>query len=130
MAEPTQAPRDSGSLGTGVLDPRAFERFSAEKATVMRVYGDQDVSVVVWNLEPGQENPLHVHQESAHAIIVLEGSGESLQADAPPVPIKEGECIIVPRGRTHGVRNSGRGRLAYLAVTTLREAGYVRDARA
>jgi quercetin dioxygenase-like cupin family protein len=110
----------------GVFDPKAFQRFSAEQATVVRVHADGDLSLVVWNLEPGQENPLHVHPENAHAIIVLQGEGRYLQ-DEREVPIKAGDCIAVPRALAHGIRNTGAGRLSYLAVTTTGEGGYVRN---
>ena len=86
------------------------------------------MSVVVWNLEPGQANDVHTHPDSAHVQVVLEGTGEYLRDAADPVPISAGQCIVVPRGAVHGIRNTGRGNLSYLAVTTLREGGYVRQA--
>ncbi|MEE8519408.1 MAG: cupin domain-containing protein [Dehalococcoidia bacterium] len=117
------------TLGNGVLDPLAFRSFSPQEAMVVGMYAeDPDVSLVVWNLEPGQENDLHTHAESAHVQLVLEGTGEYLRGDDPPVPINAGQCVVVPRGAVHGIRNTGSGRLSYLAVTTLREGGYVRQA--
>lgn len=115
------------TLGTGVYDPRRFEQFSPEEGTVVPMYRDQDVSVVVWNLAPGQENSLHSHPTSAHVIWILEGEGQSLKGDAAPVPIKAGECVIIPRGVIHGIRNTRHGNLSYLAVTSLGPGGYVRD---
>ena len=116
----------AASQSAGVFDPKAFERFSAEQATVVRVYADQDLSLVVWNLEPGQENPLHAHPENAHTIIVLQGEGRYLQ-DGSDAPIVAGDCISVPRALVHGIRNTGSGRLSYLAVTTAGTEGYVRN---
>lgn len=126
MAEAHESP-SSGIEEADVFDPRAFQRFSPDQATVVRVYGDDDVSVVVWNLEPGQENPLHLHPENAHALTVLEGAGLYLGHDGSQEPVKAGDCIIVPRGRTHGIRNTGAQQLSYLAVTTLAGKGYVRN---
>jgi quercetin dioxygenase-like cupin family protein len=77
--------------------------------------------VIVRNFEPGQENPLHTHPENAHCIYILEGSGEVLRPDGPPVPIKAGQIWIVPRGVEHGIRNTGGTRLSYLGVTAGRE---------
>src|SRR5579871_1883963 len=37
---------DSETLGTGVHDPKAFRRFSGDKATVVRMYADRDLSLV------------------------------------------------------------------------------------
>ena len=113
--------------GPGVYDPKAFRTFSAEQATVVRIYSDGDQSVVVWNLEPGQENPPHVHPENAHTLVVLEGKGSYVRADGSEAPAEAGDCIIVPRALAHGVRNTGTARLSYLAVTTLGAKGYVRN---
>ena len=55
------------TLGDGVYDPRDFRTFNAEEATVVRLYHDDpDASVVVWNLEPGQENDSHEHPSNLH----------------------------------------------------------------
>jgi quercetin dioxygenase-like cupin family protein len=99
---------------------------------VVSIYGDEtDMSVVVWNLEPGQENPLHSHPGNAHTLYVLEGQGIYTRGGAPAEPIRAGQCIIVPRSVVHGVRNTGSTRLSYLAVTSLNAGeGYVRDSQA
>lgn len=115
------------TLGTGVYDPRTFQQFGPEEGTVVPVYKDNDVSVVVWNLAPGQENSPHSHPASAHVLWVLEGEGQCLKGDAAPVPVKAGECAIVPRGVVHGMCNTGRGNLSYLAVTSVGAGGYVRE---
>jgi mannose-6-phosphate isomerase-like protein (cupin superfamily) len=116
------------TVGHGVHDPRLYRQFSPEGGTVVVMYEDTDLSLVVWNLEPGQENGSHVHPESAHVLLVLEGQGERIGEGGHAVPIGAGQCIIVPRGVTHGIRNTGAERLSYLATTTLDEAGYVRQA--
>lgn len=118
---------DPTTIGTGVHDPKAFRTFSAEKATVVRMYPDQDLSLVVWNLEPGQENDSHRHPENGHALIVLEGHGHYLRDDGSTVPINAGECVIVPRGQVHGIRNTGNVRLSYFAITSQGPSGYVRN---
>jgi quercetin dioxygenase-like cupin family protein len=111
------------TLGTGVLNPEDFQVFSPEEEMVVGVYRDGiDIRhVIVRNFEPGQENPLHTHPENAHCIYILEGSGEVLRPDGPPVPIKAGQVWIVPRGLEHGIRNTGTTRLSYLGVTAGRE---------
>jgi mannose-6-phosphate isomerase-like protein (cupin superfamily) len=115
------------TLGNGVHDPRSYRRFSVEAATVVRMYSDQDLSVV-WNLEPGQENDLHQHPENAHALLVLEGRGEYLRGEEGSVPIEAGDCVIVPRGQLHGIHNSGDTRLSYFAITSQGPSGYIRNA--
>jgi len=83
--------------------------------------------LVVWNLEPGQENGTHQHPGNAHALIILEGRGDYVKEDGSTVSIRASECVIVPRGRVHGIRNSGDERLSYFAVTSIGATGYVRN---
>jgi mannose-6-phosphate isomerase-like protein (cupin superfamily) len=116
------------TLGTGVVRPREFCLFAREEAMVVPMYSDQDQSIVVWNLEPAQENAVHVHAANAHGIVVLQGSGVYLKGEAEQVPITAGDCIIVPRSTAHGIRNTTNTRLSYLAFTTAGEGGYVRSA--
>ena len=84
------------------------------------------MSITSLSMEPGQENSTHVHEASAHVMYVLEGSGHRISDSGEPVPLRAGECLIVPRGSVHGIRNTGDTRLSYLAVTTLAEGDYVR----
>ena len=74
----------------------------------MRVYEDPDLRLLVWNLEPGQENSVHVHPSFAQTLIVLEDSSAVLKGDnVELVPIKAGQCLVAPRGIPHGIRNTG-----------------------
>jgi len=115
------------NLGTGVYNPKDFSAFDPNEGMVCIMYGnDPDVSIVVWNLEPGQENSTHVHPTSTHVQMVLQGAGEYLK-DGKPVPCKAGDAIIVPRGVVHGVRNTGKDRLSYMAVTSVSPEGYDRQ---
>ena len=114
------------TLGAGVVKPRDYCRFAAHEAMVVPMYNDQDQGIVVWNLEPGQENSIHVHAGNAHGIVVLQGTGSYVRGESDVVPITAGDCIIVPRGTPHGIRNTGDARLSYLAFTTAGEGGYVR----
>ena len=116
------------TLGTGVLDLINFQKFSADKGVHMPVYGDQDLRLLVWNLEPEQENSVHVHPSYAQTLIVLEGSGVVLKGDnVKSVPIKAGQCLVAPRGVPHGIRNTGTQRLSYLSVRNNTPEGFQRE---
>jgi mannose-6-phosphate isomerase-like protein (cupin superfamily) len=128
MARDDSKKLTAATLGSGVIKPQEFCRFTPAEAMVVPVYADEDQSVVVWNLEPGQENAIHVHAANAHGIVVLQGSGVCLQGEDEQVPITAGDCLIVPRGVAHGIRNTADTRLSYLAFTTAGEGGYVRGA--
>jgi mannose-6-phosphate isomerase-like protein (cupin superfamily) len=108
--------KNKETLGNGIFNPKDHQVFAAEEATVSLVYsGDDDISAVVWNLEPGQENSNHVHETNAHLMVVLQGSGVYVRDEKDEIPIKAGDCLIIPRNLIHGIRNTGNERLSYLA---------------
>jgi quercetin dioxygenase-like cupin family protein len=113
-------------LGSGVHRAEPYQRFSPERATATRMYKDEDISLVVWNLEPGQENRMHHHPESAHTFLVLCGEGEYTREGTAAVPIRAGDYIIIPRQVPHSIRNTGTERLSYLAFTSQGPNGYSR----
>ncbi len=119
---PTLGPE---TLGRGVHSPMDYRVYAPDAAHATRMYKDADISLVVWNLEPGQEGAVHSHPESAHAFLVLCGSGEYLNGDEV-VPIKTGDCVIIPREQVHSIRNNGSERLSYLAFTNQGPNGYSR----
>ncbi len=128
MARDDSLKLSATNLGSGVVATMTYCRFSPDEAMVVPMYGDDDLSVVVWNLEPGQENAPHVHPANGHTLMVLQGSGQYLRGDGAQAAIGQGDCVVVPRGVVHGIRNTGMGRLSYLAVTTVGDGGYVRGA--
>ena len=110
--------RNPGTLATGVFDPEDFQIYHADEPNIVGVYRDgvDFRHITIRNFEPGQVTELHVHPENAHCIYILEGSGEVLYQDTPPVPIKTGQFWVVPRNVWHGLRNTGATRLSYLGV--------------
>ena len=112
------APQSSASHEQpSVFTLGAYRNFTDGSPSATRVYKDVDLSVVVWNLEPGQVTEPHSHPDSAHAMIVLTGQGEYVKGAKPGVPIKAGDCVVVPREVVHTIRNTGSERLSYAAAT-------------
>jgi mannose-6-phosphate isomerase-like protein (cupin superfamily) len=108
------------TVGARVYDPMAFLKYSADAATIVRLYGeDPDMSLVIWNLEPGQENKTHAHSDYAQTFLVLCGNGQLLRGQhEEPVDIKAGQIVINPRTKAHGILNTGKERLSYLAISS------------
>lgn len=103
------------------IDLERFQVYDGEDPTVTLVYGatdDEKIGIVVWNLEPGQENERHVHTVIDHVHVVLSGEAEYHVADGPALTVRAGQAIMVPAGVMHGVRNIGHERCSYLAVTS------------
>jgi len=108
-------PKNASSL---VFPLSKFQRFDEKMPTVVLGYVTGQIGVVMWNLEPGQENDFHVHPTTEHLHIVIEGECEYTVGDAPPVVIGVGDAVMVPAGVPHGIRNISDKRASYLAVTS------------
>jgi quercetin dioxygenase-like cupin family protein len=124
IAEPVQITAET--LGTGVHRPEPYCVFSSERARSSRMYKDEDISLVIWNVGPGQSTSPHAHPESAHTFYVLAGTGEYIQANDPPVALGPGDCVIIPRNVHHAIVNNGTEPLSYLAFTSQGPNGYSR----
>jgi oxalate decarboxylase/phosphoglucose isomerase-like protein (cupin superfamily) len=127
----------------GVLNGRSLTAFKHEGPTVVtNIYADTNSgrghNLVVWCLEPGQENSLQWHETITHIFVIQEGEGVYMKgepfkaeeecpketAPAPAsgftptlVPIKAGDTIFIPERTIHGIRNTGASNLSYLAVS-------------
>ena len=111
-------PESFGNAGVGVFNPKDFQIYCPDEPNIVGVYRDGiDIRhITLRNFEPGQETPLHSHESNAHCIYILEGSGLILTAEGPPLPIKAGQFLVVPRQVPHGLLNTGGVRLSYLGV--------------
>ena len=65
--------------------------------------------------EPGQEHALHAHEGMDKVYQVIEGQGVFL-LEGDNVPMQAGVLLVAPEGVTHGIRNTGPGRLLVLAI--------------
>lgn len=104
-----------------VVDLTTYQVFDADSAVVTLMYtniADGGLGIVLWNLEPGQENDFHRHPETEHLHVVIEGEAEYTLADRAPVTVRVGQAVMVPAGIPHGIRNTGSQRCSYLAVTS------------
>ncbi|HZP31018.1 MAG TPA: cupin domain-containing protein [Acidimicrobiia bacterium] len=109
---------DGTELSSLVFDLSKYQQFDAEAATVVLTYVTGQLGIVVWNLEPGQENDYHVHPTTEHLHIVLEGECEYSIGDLPPQTVKAGQAAMIPAQVPHGIRNRTDRRASYIAITS------------
>lgn len=111
---------DPSNPRTLVFDIADYQIFSEECPVVTLAYGGdpERIAVVVWNLEPEQENEYHYHPKTEHLHIILAGEAEYSLGDLAPVLVKPGQAVMVPSGVPHGIRNVGELRCSYVAITS------------
>ena len=105
-------------LVTLVFDLSTYQQFSEDAATVVFAYISGQLGVVLWNLEPGQENDYHLHPTTEHLHVVVAGECEYTLGDQPPVIVRPGQAVMVPENIAHGIRNVGTERASYMAITS------------
>jgi quercetin dioxygenase-like cupin family protein len=105
-------------LDTLVFDVAKYQQYSDDAATVVFAYISGQLGVVLWNLEPGQENDYHLHPTTEHLHVVVAGECEYTLGDRPPVVVRPGQAVMVPENVAHGIRNVGTERASYMAITS------------
>lgn len=98
-----------------VLRPLDHAAYRDDKMGKSTVFSSPRMLVGINAFEPGQAHALHAHQGMDKVYYVLEGEGVFL-LDGAELAMRAGDMIVAPEGVPHGVRNTGRARLAVLAV--------------
>lgn len=66
-------------------------------------------------LPPGAAVGLHYHLETEELYYILEGAGEMI-IGAETQAVGSGDCILIPRGEVHAIRNTGERTMRLLLV--------------
>jgi mannose-6-phosphate isomerase-like protein (cupin superfamily) len=69
-------------------------------------------------MEPGSVSERHAHERSEQIWIVERGEGVLLLGNEQTEALRAGDIVRTPASEVHGVANSGKEPLLYLAVTT------------
>jgi len=67
----------------------------------------------VYCFEPGQSQSPHTHDDGDKVYVVLEGEGTFVVGEEERV-LAEGDAVLAPAGKRHGVRNAANERLRTL----------------
>ena len=66
---------------------------------------------------PGEATLPHVLKTSTELYYILEGSGE-MHIGSRSAPVHAGQIVLIPRGRSQYIRNTGSGDLVFLCIVT------------
>jgi quercetin dioxygenase-like cupin family protein len=103
-------------MKTQILDFQKLKKFSDEKRHLETLWTDENASVKLICMKPGQEINTHTHHGS-HIWVVLEGRAEFLSSDKDTQVIDPGKIIIVPALVEHGIRNNSGENLVLASIT-------------
>jgi mannose-6-phosphate isomerase-like protein (cupin superfamily) len=94
--------RDALVAGQEGRQPWGWLGFFSDEAST----GIEGVTVGMARIAPGDENPLHVHDNCAEIMLLLAGSIEHV-VGVDVVYLSAGDVLIVPAGMPHHARNVG-----------------------
>ncbi len=66
---------------------------------------------------PGEATLPHILKTSTELYYILQGSGE-MHVGTRSATVHHGQIILIPRGRTQSIRNTGSGDLIFLCIVT------------
>ena len=98
-----------------VIRPDDHAVFNSEKMSKTTLFRSEHVLVGLNAFEPGQEHPLHTHDDMDKIYQVVSGRGVFL-LEGRELDMQSGEMLIAPQGVPHGIRNTGEGRLLVIAT--------------
>ena len=78
--------------------------------------GGQTMTFGTVRVEPGTGHSRHNHPNADEIIYVIEGEALQMLDDQPPVPIRPGACIYIPRGVYHSTQNTGKDVLHLIVI--------------
>ena len=115
-------PNDPQSM---VFSMSTYQQFDEEAPTAVLAYAveDSDFGLIMWNLSPGQENDYHMHPNTEHLHVVVQGEVEYTLEGGPPVTLGVGDAVMVPPKVAHGIRNVSDEPASYFAIAGTR-GGY------
>lgn len=67
-------------------------------------------------LQPGQGHIRHNHPDADEIIYVLSGEAEQMLDDQPPVMVKAGDCMWIPKGVYHSTINRSNEPIQLIVV--------------
>lgn len=100
-----------------------IQRAKAQQPSVHRTdLQRHDLSIPGWeavqvrvDIAPGKTAPSHRHP-GEEIVYVLEGSLQYQLQGRPPVTLKSGDVLFIPKGVVHSAKNVGHGNAAELAT--------------
>jgi oxalate decarboxylase/phosphoglucose isomerase-like protein (cupin superfamily) len=75
-----------------------------------------EVSLMHVILLPGKGHDRHNHPESDEILYILAGEGDQMVDDEPPLQVRPGDTVFIPKGAFHSTLNTGYEPMVILAI--------------
>ena len=100
-----------------VLNLESLVRFSGDKMQKVPLFDSEKYFCDLYCLNPGQDQRIHIHEESEKIYVVMRGAG-LFHIGGEERELESGQAVIARPGEAHGVRNAGQQDLVLLVFMT------------
>jgi quercetin dioxygenase-like cupin family protein len=76
------------------------------------------VTITSVTVDPGAEQPRHIHKTSEQIWIAVEGSGTLLLEDDTTLEFRQGQVVRFEDGDVHGFKNTSAAPFKYVSITS------------
>ena len=80
-------------------------------------FGARNLAVTWVEGAPGSQQPVHAHENSEQAYVIVRGSGRMILGDEER-DVDPGTLVFIPPGTPHAIRNDGDEPLVYVSATS------------
>ena len=98
------------------VETLAFDWGNIKLLSEPKVTGGRTMTFGMVVVEPGKGHTRHNHPNADEVIFVISGEGEQMLDDEPPVMIRPGASVYIPRGVYHSTLNTGWEPLRLIVV--------------
>ena len=98
------------------VETLAFDWGNIKLLSEPDVTGGQTMTFGMVVVEPGKGHARHNHPNADEVIFVISGEADQMLDDQPPVPIRPGASVYIPRGVYHSTLNTGWEPLRLIVV--------------
>ena len=96
-----------------IINLESLVRFSGDKMQKVPLFDSEKYFCDLYCLKPGQDQRVHLHEESEKIYVVMRGAG-LFHIGGEERELESGQAVIARPGEPHGVRNAGQQDLVLL----------------
>jgi oxalate decarboxylase/phosphoglucose isomerase-like protein (cupin superfamily) len=98
------------------VETLSFDWGNVKLLSTPDVAGGQTMTFGMVVLQPGKGHARHNHLDADEILFIISGRGDQMLDDQPPVPIRAGAMIYIPRGVYHSTLNTSWEPLRFAVV--------------
>ncbi|MCL1466478.1 cupin domain-containing protein [Argonema galeatum] len=101
-------------------------RFSDKRSVVTEIVSNENSSIAVWGVRPGQKVEAHFHPDGQDTWVMLQGNLTYHLGNSENRTLSPGELALAEQGQVHGAINEGTEDAVFVSIYSAPKIGYVK----